>query len=267
MFYSRGRVSWGFDGGAGMCTIARGECLGRHRGRMAQLTARRGFTLIELLVVVAVIATLTGMLLPVAARARGAAHKTSCASNLKQIGVAFSTYLAAHDDFYPCAQDPISTKPFYWLWMGRGWRRFVAPFLSQRIDPTNPSVLFCKADEQAENKYEATSYAYSMAFYHSAAQIDAMTTTSATYSNPQPSVGQRGSRVSNPAHKVLAGEWTSNHERVAGDTGWWAWAGSRNFLFADGHVAFVPATAIRPANDGKPNPCLTRYGIHGRDVD
>ncbi len=230
-------------------------------------TARRGFTLIELLVVIAVIGVLMGMLMPAISRARGTAHRTFCSNNLKQIGIAFSTYLNAHDDFYPCAQDPISAKPFYWLWMGRGWRGFVAPFFGQKIDPENPSVLFCKEDEQAENKYEATSYAYSMAFYHSAAQIDAMAATSATYSSPQPSSGQRGSQVSNPVHKALAGEWTSNHERVAGDTGWWIWEGTRNFLFADGHAAFVAATALRPANDGKPNPCLTRYGIHGRDVE
>ncbi len=234
---------------------------------MGSPVARRGFTLIELLVAIAVIAVLTGMLVPAVTRARRAAHRASCSNNLKQIGVAFATYLNAHDDFYPCAEDPISVKPFYWLWMGRGWRGFVAPFFGQKIDPENPSVLFCRADEQAENKYESTSYAYSMAFYHSAAQIDAMTDTKLTYSSPQPSIGQRGTQVSSPAHKVLAGEWTSNHERVPNDTGWWVWDGTRNYLLADGHVSFVPATAIRAANDGKPNPCLTRNGIHGRDVE
>jgi len=100
--------------------------------------AKRGFTLIELLVVIAVIGALMGMLLPVVARARGTAHKTFCSNNLKQIGVGFATYLNAHDDFYPCAPDPISAKPFYWLWMGRGWRGFVAPFFGQKIGPQNP---------------------------------------------------------------------------------------------------------------------------------
>ena len=242
---------------------------GRYGGFVAApvAAARRGFTLIELLIVIAVISLLVGMLMPVVARARGTAHKTFCSNNLKQIGIAFSMYLNAHDDFYPCAQDPISAKPFYWLWMGRGWRGFIAPCLSQKTDSKNPSVLFCKADADAENKFESTSYAYSMAFYHSPAQIDAITDTKLTYSSPQPSLGQRGTQVSSPAEKVLAGEWTSNHERVAGDQGWWTWGGSRNFLFAEGHVAFVPATKIHPANDGKPNPCLTSRGLRGRDTD
>jgi prepilin-type processing-associated H-X9-DG protein len=128
-------------------------------------------------------------------------------------------------------------------------------------------VLFCKADADAERNYESTSYAYSMAFYHSAEQIDSMADTKLTYSSPQPSLGQRGGHVSSPTDKVLAGEWTSNHERLAGDTGWWTWQGARNYLFADAHVAFLPATRLRPANDGKPNPCLTAHGIHGRDVE
>jgi len=217
--------------------------------------------------VVAVIGALMAMLLPLAARARTAAHKTSCANNLRQIGTAFALYANAHDDFYPCAEDPISASPFYWLWMGRGWRGFVAPFLSQKIDPTNPSVLYCKSDEQADVKYESTSYSYSMCFYHSREQIDAMTATSATYSSPQPSIGQRPSGVAWPAHKVLAGEWTSNHARVAGDKGWWTWKGERNYLFADGHAAFLAAQLILAANDGLPNPCLTRSGIQGKDID
>ncbi len=63
---------------------------------------RRGFTLIELLVVIAIIAILAAILFPVFSRAREAARKTSCASNLRQLGLASHMYAQDHDELLPC---------------------------------------------------------------------------------------------------------------------------------------------------------------------
>jgi prepilin-type N-terminal cleavage/methylation domain-containing protein/prepilin-type processing-associated H-X9-DG protein len=62
---------------------------------------RRGFTLIELLVVIAIIAILASILFPVFARARENARRTSCMSNLKQMGLGFAQYTQDYDEKFP----------------------------------------------------------------------------------------------------------------------------------------------------------------------
>lgn len=62
---------------------------------------RKGFTLIELLVVIAIIGILAAILFPVFARARENARRTSCLSNLKQLGLGMMQYLQDYDETYP----------------------------------------------------------------------------------------------------------------------------------------------------------------------
>ena len=63
--------------------------------------AKLGFTLIELLVVIAIIAILAAILFPVFARARENARRSSCQSNLKQIGLGIIQYTQDYDEKFP----------------------------------------------------------------------------------------------------------------------------------------------------------------------
>ncbi len=62
---------------------------------------KAAFTLIELLVVIAIIAILAAILFPVFARARENARRSSCQSNLKQIGLGALQYIQDYDEKYP----------------------------------------------------------------------------------------------------------------------------------------------------------------------
>jgi prepilin-type N-terminal cleavage/methylation domain-containing protein len=63
-----------------------------------------GFTLIELLVVIGIIAVLIGMLLPVLNRARAAANRTVCMSNIRQLGIGILMYCNDNKGHFPtCA--------------------------------------------------------------------------------------------------------------------------------------------------------------------
>ena len=83
---------------------------------------RRGFTLIELLVVIAIIAILAAILFPVFARAREKARQASCLSNIKQLMIAHSAYMADYDG-YTCPSVLVNWSP--WLW----WYASLKPYI------------------------------------------------------------------------------------------------------------------------------------------
>lgn len=68
---------------------------------VARNPVRHGFTLVEVLIVTGMIGLLASLFLPVMAKVRAAANNTTCASNLRQMGAAWTMYVAEHRGRFP----------------------------------------------------------------------------------------------------------------------------------------------------------------------
>ncbi len=99
--------------------LAKGET-GNAIGDQAMRPSRTGFTLAELLVVIAILGVLMALILPAIMFARKAAHKTECANNLRQIGIALNNYHQAEHVLPPgCSyQDGKGPQP-HMSWLAR----------------------------------------------------------------------------------------------------------------------------------------------------
>jgi prepilin-type N-terminal cleavage/methylation domain-containing protein/prepilin-type processing-associated H-X9-DG protein len=116
----------------------------KNQSKTHQKSLRGAFTLIELLVVIAIIAILAAILFPVFGRARENARRSSCQSNLKQIGLGIKQYIQDYDERFPNAP---TTAPAD----NPGWAYAVQPYIkSEQLFqcpsetssiPTNPTLI------------------------------------------------------------------------------------------------------------------------------
>lgn len=97
----------------------------------------KGFTLIELLVVIAIIAILAAILFPVFARARENARRTSCLSNLKQLGLGCAQYSQDYDEKtigqpYDNGTTPAGYEDAWAAGQEANWMQSIQPYVKSR---------------------------------------------------------------------------------------------------------------------------------------
>lgn len=225
---------------------------------MSQSRGRRGFTLIELLVVIAIIAILAAILFPVFARARDAARKASCQSNMKQIATGMLMYVQDYDEQYPnglaiggltSAQGSEAHNGWGWM-VNTTWRNTVPSrvYLRDIVHPyiKNYEVWRCKSDTRNADCW--SSYNMKMYLYWYGPSMAALPV---------------------PASQVMFHEEESNHGPVRVNSN--DRRSEHMVAFADGHVKYMRHSNYKqikvPANGGSNFDLHWYWDINQGDYD
>jgi prepilin-type N-terminal cleavage/methylation domain-containing protein/prepilin-type processing-associated H-X9-DG protein len=103
------------------------QVLRQQKASARKVFSRKAFTLIELLVVIAIIGVLVALLVPAVQKVRDTANRTSCANNLKQIGLALHSYHDAKKYF------PGNHRPKGLISARERWFTKLLPFIEQDV--------------------------------------------------------------------------------------------------------------------------------------
>ncbi len=126
-------------------------------GPMQSPTMRRAFTLVELLVVIGIIAVLISILLPSLSKAREAAKRVACASNLRSIGQAIAIYATENKSQIPLGTNSDGYQASYFIAIRVGsetrWPTWGVLYKSNYMK--SPQYFYCPSETRGYHMYDS----------------------------------------------------------------------------------------------------------------
>ncbi len=200
----------------------------------------KAFTLIELLVVIAIIAILAAILFPVFARARENARRTSCLSNLKQIGLGVIQYTQDYDEKFPqvnvsTAGNATKVAPYT---VPYGWADALQPYLKSTQLYQCPSDSMGPIDNSTLAGF--TDYGYNNLMGRGSGNMPAMTLASLDFASLTILLYERvPGHAQDQTSAFSGGVPTGGKGAILGGGQLLRHLEGSNFLFADGHAKWI----------------------------
>lgn len=230
---------------------------------------RRAFTLIELLTVIAIIGALAAIILPTVGAVRVQAKQAQCVSNLRQIGIAISTYADAHRGAFPETSHGALTdlENVSWIYTLKPYLGDVDEVRVCPLDPRREDRLRLRLSSYVLNDY-LDAKTYYNPFGQPTGQVPRLTKLLEPARTPTVFVGADTLALDLSADHIHAREWVGSWTQVTADIAPDRYrsgsaaadhsSGRAPYLFADGHVGVIQAADLKRRIDAGENFALPR---------
>jgi prepilin-type N-terminal cleavage/methylation domain-containing protein len=212
-----------------------------------RMQMKRAFTLIELLLVIAIIGILAALVIATASTTKSKAHRTACASNLRQINFGLRMYSDDSADKMPPTPGTVEKPDLNWI----GYKSVMKGYVGLKGASSPRDKVFACAADTFYFDVASGGFSYVDQPVHEQAWSDFSSYgfnggNARTNSNAPGIAGRRVSSIKNPGRTVLVAEisafvpWSWHQPKKPFSAANAIFNDAKNMIsFVDGHVSYL----------------------------